>query len=59
MVNIPSFQAREKERQEKLAVYKETGEWPGLRRKKETVAWSKNKEVTDTFYVYESLSGSK
>ena len=54
-----SFQAREKERQEKLAVYRETGEWPGLRRKKETVAWSKNKEVTDTFYVYESLSGSK
>ena len=29
---------REKERQEKLAVYKETGEWPGLKRKKESVS---------------------
>ena len=38
---------REKERQEKLAVYKETGEWPGLKRKKESVSWSKNKEVLD------------
>merc|ERR1719429_963456 len=26
---------REKERQEKLAVYKETGEWPGMKKKKE------------------------
>jgi len=38
---------REKERQEKLAVYKETGEWPGLKRKKDSVSWSKNKEVLD------------
>lgn len=44
---------REKERQEKLAVYKETGEWPGLKRKKESVAWSKNKEVTFTVRGFE------
>merc|ERR1719341_89093 len=39
---------REKVRQEKLATYKETGQWPGLEnRKKETLAWSKNQEVLD------------
>merc|ERR1712029_673421 len=36
---------REKERQDKLKIYKETGEWPGLKKKKETVSWSKNKDV--------------
>merc|ERR1719186_1063530 len=39
---------REKDRQKKLVVYKETGEWPGLeKRKKESLAWSKNQEVLD------------
>ena len=38
---------REKERQGKLAAYRETGLWPGARRKMESVAWSKNKEVRD------------
>ena len=38
---------REKERQEKLAAYRETGLWPGARRKMDSVAWSKNKEVRD------------
>ena len=37
--------AREKERQVKLAVYKETGEWPGIKKKRESMSWSKNKEV--------------
>merc|ERR1719168_597427 len=36
---------REKERQAKLTTFRETGEWPGAKKKKETVAWSKNKEV--------------
>jgi len=40
--------AREKDRQVKLATYRETGQWPGLEnRKKETQAWSKNQEVLD------------
>lgn len=39
---------REKLRLEKLATYKETGQWPGLEnRKKETQSWSKNQEVLD------------
>ena len=39
---------REKDRQKKLAIYKDTGEWPGLeKRKKESLAWSKNQEVLD------------
>ena len=36
---------REKERQEKLSTYRETGEWPGAKKKKDSVSWSKNKEV--------------
>jgi len=39
---------REKERQVKLATYRETGQWPGLEnKKKESQAWSKNQEVRD------------
>jgi len=39
---------REKERQAKLATYKETGQWPGLEnRRKESQAWSKNQEALD------------
>jgi len=38
---------REKDRQTKLAAYKETGQWPGLEYKKESSAWSKNQEVLD------------
>ena len=38
---------REKDRQEKLSAYRETGLWPGAKRKTDSVAWSKNKEVRD------------
>ena len=36
---------REKERQVKLSTYRETGEWPGAKKKRESVSWSKNREV--------------
>merc|ERR1711976_108472 len=39
---------REKERQEKLATYRETGKWPGFKgTKKDTQAWSKKQEMLD------------
>merc|ERR1711915_513097 len=39
---------REKERQEKLATYRETGKWPGFKgNKKDTQAWSKKQEMLD------------
>ena len=28
-----------------MEIYKETGEWPGLKKKKDSTSWSKNKEV--------------
>merc|ERR1712107_130985 len=35
-------------RQEKLTVYRETGEWPGMKKKPvQKIAWSKNKAVLD------------
>jgi len=37
---------REKDRKEKLATYKETGQWPGMdKKKKDNVAWSRKQEV--------------
>merc|ERR1719323_128468 len=49
-MNSVAYQDKEKEkrRQEKLTVYRETGEWPGMKKKPvQKIAWSKNKAVLD------------
>ena len=39
---------KEKERQEKLAVFRETGEWPGMKKRPvQNIPWSKNKAVLE------------